>query len=230
MSARILVVDDEPQLGRLLATTLGARGYDVAVAVDGPAALAQAASWQPDVVLLDLGLPRMDGLDVCRQLRTWSQVPIIVVTVRDAEQDKVKALDLGADDYLTKPFGTDELLARIRVALRHAARTATTEPVLSFGALRLDLARRQVFVDEQEIHLTPKEYDLLRALATQAGKVLTHRMLLRTVWGLPYEHDVPTLRVFITQLRRKIEADPARPQHILTAPGVGYRFQAGETS
>lgn len=226
MSARILVVDDEPQLGRLLATTLGARGYDVAVAVDGPAALAQAASWQPDVVLLDLGLPGMDGLDVCRQLRTWSQVPIIVVTVRDAEQDKVKALDLGADDYLTKPFGTDELLARIRVALRHAARPASPEaPLLRFGDLAIDLARRRVTLDDQEIHLTPREYDLLRALASQAGKVLTHRMLLRAVWGGAYEQDVATLRVFVTQLRRKIEPDPARPTYILTEPGIGYRFR-----
>ncbi len=228
MSARVLVVDDEPQIGRLLRTTLGARGYEVAVAGDGPAALELATSWRPDLVLLDLGLPGMDGLDVCRQLRTWSQVPIIVLTVRDAESDKVQALDLGADDYLTKPFGIDELLARIRVALRHAARAASGEPVLQAGSLLIDFTRRLVLAGGQEVHLTPREYELLRALATQAGRALTHRTLLRTVWGPAYEQDVPTLRVFITQLRRKIEPDPAQPRHILTEPGVGYRFQLGE--
>lgn len=229
MSARILVVDDEPQMGRLLKTSLSARGYEVAVAVDGRAGLDMAASWRPDLILLDLGLPVIDGLEVCRQLRSWSQVPIIVLTVRDAEQDKVAALDLGADDYLTKPFGADELLARIRVALRHATRSAAPEqPLLQFGDLTIDLVRRQVIVCEQEVHLTPKEYELLRVLATNAGKVLTHRMLLRAVWGGAYEQDVPTLRVFITQLRRKIEVDPAHPAHITTEPGIGYRFQIGE--
>jgi len=226
MSARILVVDDEPQIGRLLTTSLGARGYEVAVASDGQAALELAASWRPDLILLDLGLPIIAGLDVCRQLRAWSQVPIIVLTVRGAEQDKVAALDLGADDYLTKPFGTAELLARIRVALRHAAHlSVTAEPVRQFGDLRIDLARRLVVVRGQEVHLTPREYDLLRVLATQAGKVLTHRLLLRAVWGGAYEQDVATLRVFVTQLRRKIEPDPARPNYILTEPGIGYRFR-----
>jgi two-component system, OmpR family, KDP operon response regulator KdpE len=225
MSGRILVVDDEPQIGRLLKTSLGARGYEVAVASDGQAALDMAASWRPDLILLDLGLPLLNGLEVCRQIRAWSQVPIIVLTVRDAEQDKVAALDLGADDYLTKPFGTDELLARIRVALRHAAHLSVTEPVRQFGDLTIDLVRRLVVVRGQEVHLTPREYELLRVLATQAGKVLTHRMLLRAVWGGAYEQDVPTLRVFVTQLRRKIEADSAHPAHILTEPGIGYRFQ-----
>jgi len=225
MSARILVVDDEPQIGRLLKTSLGARGYQVAVASDGLAALDMAANWRPDLILLDLGLPLIDGLEVCRHVRAWSQVPIIVLTVRDAEEDKVAALDLGADDYLTKPFGTDELLARIRVALRHAARlSATEEPVRHFGDLMIDLARRLVIVRGQEVHLTPREYELLRVLAIEAGKVLTHSMLLRAVWGGGYEQDVPTLRVFVTQLRRKIEADPAHPAHILTEPGIGYRF------
>jgi two-component system KDP operon response regulator KdpE len=228
MSGRILVVDDEPQIGRLLKTSLGARGYEVAVASDGQTALDMAASWRPDLMLLDLGLPTIDGLEVCRQVRSWSQVPIIVLTVRDSEQDKVAALDLGADDYLTKPFGTDELLARIRVALRHAARlSATEEPVRQFGDLTIDLARRLVVVRGQEVHLTPREYELLRVLAVQAGKVLTHRMLLRAVWGSAYEQDVPTLRVFVTQLRRKIEIDPAHPAHILTEPGIGYRFHVG---
>ena len=229
MSARILVVDDEPQIGRLLKTSLGARGYEVAVASDGQAALDLAASWRPDLILLDLGLPIIDGLEVCRQVRAWSQVPIIVLTVRDAEQDKVAALDLGADDYLTKPFGTDELLARIRVALRHAARLSVTEePVRHFDDLMIDLARRLVVVRGQEVHLTPREYELLRVLVLQAGKVLTHRTLLRAVWGGAYEQDVPTLRVFVTQLRRKIEADPSHPTHILTEPGIGYRFHVSE--
>jgi len=229
MSARILVVDDEPQIGRLLKTSLSARGYDVAVAEDGRSALDLASSWRPDIILLDLGLPGMDGLDVCRQIRNWSQVPIIVLTVRDAEHDKVTALDLGADDYLTKPFGTNELLARVRVALRHAARGASAEePILHFGDLTIDLAHRQVTLGGHAVHLTPTEYDLLRTLATQADKVLTHRMLLRSVWGSAYEQDVPTLRVFITQLRRKIEADPTHPTYLLTEPGIGYRFQSGD--
>jgi two-component system, OmpR family, KDP operon response regulator KdpE len=229
MSARILVVDDEPQMGRLLKTGLNARGYEVAIAVDGQAALDMAARWRPDLILLDLGLPVIDGLEVCRQLRSWSQVPIIVLTVRDTEQDKVTALDLGADDYLTKPFGTDELLARIRVALRHATGLAAPgHSVLQFGDLTIDLVHRRVIAREQEIHLTPKEYELLRVLAANAGKVLTHRMLLRAVWGSGYEQDVPTLRVFVTQLRRKIEADPTHPTHITTEPGIGYRFQIGE--
>jgi two-component system KDP operon response regulator KdpE len=226
VSTRILVVDDEPQIRRLLKTSLGARGYEVGLAEDGEAALDMVASWRPEVILLDLGLPVVDGLEVCRQVREWSQVPIIVLTVRDAEDDKVKALDLGADDYLTKPFGIDELLARVRVALRHVARRAAPEePLLRFGALVLDLARRRVTVRDQEVHLTPTEYDLLKAFATQPGKVLTHRTLLRTVWGSAYEHDVPTLRVFVTQLRRKIEADPAHPTYISTEPGIGYRFR-----
>ncbi|HEU5097445.1 MAG TPA: response regulator transcription factor, partial [Roseiflexaceae bacterium] len=201
MAARILVVDDEPQIQRLLKTSLGAHGYEIAVAGDGHQALELAASWRPDVVLLDLGLPGIDGLEVCRQIRQWSQVPIIILTVRDDEQDKVMALDLGADDYLTKPFGTNELLARIRVALRHAERLLSNEePVLYFGDLTIDLTHRRVTVRGQEIHLTPKEYSLLQTLAAKAGKVLTHRMLLRAVWGGAYEQDVSTLRVFITQL------------------------------
>ena len=228
MLARILVIDDEPQIGRLLKTTLSARNYEVAVAQDGRAGLEALRLWQPDLVLLDLGLPEMDGLEVCRQIRGWSQVPIIILTVRDAEEDKVAALDLGADDYLTKPFGTNELLARIRVALRHAARSPALDgAVLRFGELTIDMARRRVAVGERELHLTPKEYDLLRMLASQAGKVLTHRALLRAVWGPNYEQDVPTLRVFITQLRRKIEPDPSQPAYILTEPGIGYRFHDG---
>jgi two-component system, OmpR family, KDP operon response regulator KdpE len=225
MSTRILIAEDEPQMGRLLQAGLGARGYEVAIATDGQMALELVMNWQPNVLLLDLGLPNVDGLEVCRRVRSWSQLPIIVLTVRDAEDEKVAALDLGADDYLTKPFGMQELLARIRVALRHATPAAgVVEPTLHFGALQIDRVHRVVAVHDKEIHLTPTEYDLLCALATHAGKVLTHRMLLRAVWGASYEQDVPTLRVFITQLRHKIEPDPAHPTYIRTEPGIGYRF------
>jgi two-component system, OmpR family, KDP operon response regulator KdpE len=224
---RVLVVDDEPQIRRFLKTTLEVNSYDVALAETGRMALEQVTAWRPDVLLLDLGLPEIDGIEVCRRVREWSDVPIIILSVRDREDDKVTALNLGADDYLTKPFGTGELLARIQVALRHATqRHKPQEPVIRAGDLRLNLALRQVQRGAEEIHLTPTEYELLKALATQAGKVLTHRMLLRAVWGSAYEQDVPTLRVFVTQLRRKIEADPAHPTHILTEPGIGYRFHA----
>ena len=224
--ARILVVDDERELRQLLQTGLGGYGYIVEVAADGVEAVERARDWRPDVIVLDLELPRLHGIDVCRMIRTWSSVPIIVLTVRDADSDKIRALDEGADDYLTKPFSLGELLARIRVALRHAALMATSdEQVHVFGELRLDLLHRQVFLDEQELHLTPTEYELLRLLATQAGKVLTHTTLLREVWGPAYERDTQTLRVFIGQLRRKLADDPARPRFILTEPGVGYRFR-----
>jgi two-component system KDP operon response regulator KdpE len=223
--ARILVVDDEREIRQLLQTGLGGYGYLVEVAADGIEAVERARDWRPDVIVLDLELPRLHGIDVCRLIRTWSSVPIIVLTVRDAESDKIRALDEGADDYLTKPFSLGELLARIRVALRHAALMATSnEQVHIFGDLRLDLLHRQVFLGEQELHLTPTEYDLLRLLATQAGKVLTHTTLLREVWGPAYERDTQTLRVFVGQLRRKLGDDPARPRFILTEPGVGYRF------
>ena len=226
MSARILVVDDEPQIGRLLRTSLGARGYAVEVAGDGPTALDLAASWRPDVMLLDLGLPGMHGLEVCRRIRGWSQVPIIVITVHDTEQEKVEALDEGADDYLTKPFGMDELLARIRVVLRRSALIAGAEPTtLGEGALQIDLVHRRVTARGQPVHLTPTEYALLHLLATHADKVLTHRMALRSVWGAGSEQDTPMLRVFITQLRHKIERDPAHPVIILTEPGIGYRLR-----
>jgi two-component system KDP operon response regulator KdpE len=167
----------------------------------------------------------MDGLEVCRQIRTWSSVPIIVLTVRDAEQDKVRALDDGADDYLTKPFGIDELLARVRAALRRAAAIPTQSNIIRNADIQIDLAQRRVCVAGKDVHLTPTEYTLLQLLATHPGKVLTHRMLLREVWGLASENDTPTLRVFITQLRHKVEPDPAHPRLILTEPGVGYRFQ-----
>jgi two-component system, OmpR family, KDP operon response regulator KdpE len=226
VSARVLVVDDEPQIGRLLTTSLHARGYEVAVATDGQMALEMTATWRPDVVLLDLGLPIIDGLEVCRRVRGWSQVPIIVLTVRDAEPDKVTAFDLGADDYVTKPFGTNELLARIRVALRHGALDSVPdEPILRFGDLTLDLAHRRITIREEDVHLTPTEFELLKVLATQAGKVLTHRMLLQAVWGSNQEQDVGALRVFIAQLRRKIEPKPEQAWYIITEPGIGYRFR-----
>jgi two-component system KDP operon response regulator KdpE len=223
---RILVVDDELEIRQLLQTGLRAYSYVVEVAADGVEAVEKARDWHPDVIVLDLELPRLSGIDVCRSVRAWSSVPIIVLTVRDADRDKILALDQGADDYLTKPFSLGELLARIRVALRHAAMmSATNEPVRVFGELRLDLLHRRVYLDEQELHLTPTEYDLLKLLATHAGKVLTHTVLLREVWGPAYEHDTQTLRVFIGQLRRKLADDPARPRFILTEPGVGYRFR-----
>ncbi|MBK9945051.1 MAG: response regulator transcription factor [Kouleothrix sp.] len=226
-SARILVVDDELQIRQLLQTGLQGYGYIVELAADGAEALAKARDWQPDVIVLDLELPGMGGIDVCRAIRAWSSVPIIVLTVRDAVHDKISALDQGADDYLTKPFSLGELLARIRVAQRHITLIgATNEPVRTFGDLRLDLLHRQVYLAGDELHLTPTEYELLKLLTTHAGKVLTHTLLLREVWGPAYQHDTQTLRVFVAQLRRKLGDDPARPRYILTEPGIGYRFRA----
>jgi len=222
---RILVVDDEPQIRRFLKTTLDVHGYDVALAEHGRAALEQIAAWRPDLILLDLGLPEIDGLEVTRRVREWSDVPIIVLSVRDRESDKVAALNLGADDYLTKPFGTSELLARIQVALRHAAHAHLPQAsVISAGDLRLNIALRQVTRAEEAIHLTPTEYEILKTLATNAGKVLTHTLLLQKVWGSGQQQDVAKLRVFMNQLRHKIEDDPAQPRYIVTEPGVGYRF------
>jgi two-component system KDP operon response regulator KdpE len=224
--ARILVVDDEAPIRRLLQASLTNYGYAVATASDGLEAIDQVVAWRPDLIVLDLGLPKLSGLDVCRSIRSWSRTPIIVLSVQDGERDKILALDEGADDYLTKPFGMGELLARIRVALRHAAAIGADAPALEFGELRLNLAARQVFVGAREVHLTPTEYDLLKLLATRAGKVLTHTLLLREIWGVAQERDTQTLRVFIAQLRRKLGDDPANPRYILTEPGVGYRFAA----
>jgi two-component system KDP operon response regulator KdpE len=226
MTTRVLVVDDEPQMRRLLRTSLEARGYAVSLASDGAGALQRAAAEQPDIVLLDLGLPDLDGQEVCRRLREWSQAPIIVLTVRDAEHDKVAALDAGADDYLTKPFGMDELMARIRAALRRVSPdTQASATVVETGGVQIDLAQRRVRVRGQEVHLTPTEYTLLQLLARNANRVLTHTALLREVWGAASEQDTPTLRVFITQLRHKVEPDPAHPSIIITEPGVGYRLR-----
>lgn len=226
MQPRLLIVDDEPHMGRMLRTILGAHGYAIQIATEGLDAVEVAATWKPHVIILDLGLPGLDGFEVCRRIRRWSEVPIIVLTVRDADQAKVTALDLGADDYLTKPFSVNELLARIRVALRHAARRPNQpDPILTFDTLTIDRARRRVTNEGVEIHLTPTEYDLLLVLAGNDGKVLTHRMLIRAIWGDNTEHDLPALRVFINQLRRKIEPDPLNPTFIITEPGIGYRFR-----
>jgi two-component system KDP operon response regulator KdpE len=229
-NARILVVDDEPQIRRYLKTILAAQGYELALAETGRAAIEQVAAWRPDVVLLDLGLPDLEGAEVCRRVREWSDVPIIVLSARDREDDKVAALDMGADDYLTKPFGSGELLARIGAALRHAARQATPEqPLIVGGELQLNLATREVTRGGEPIHLTPTEYAILKVLATSGGRILTHEMLLQQVWGGSGEADAAKLRVFVNQLRRKVEADPARPHHILTETGVGYRFRMGDS-
>ncbi|NTU82167.1 MAG: response regulator transcription factor [Chloroflexales bacterium] len=229
MSARLLLADDEPQIGRMLKSVLGTEGYAVQIATDGQMVLDLVARWRPDLVLLELKLPVLDGGEVCRRIRDWSQVPIIVLTERDSEDDKVALLDLGADDYLTKPFSVRELLARIRVGLRHGARLqGDSGAVATFGRLKIDHLQRLVTHDGQEVRLTPTEYNLLLLLSGHAGKVLTHRMILRTVWGPHSENDLNTLRVFITQLRRKIEADPANPTLVLTEPGIGYRFRPSD--
>jgi two-component system, OmpR family, KDP operon response regulator KdpE len=221
----ILVIDDEVQLRRMLTMSLRERGYQVTAVATGQEGLTVAAAASPAVIILDLGLPDMDGLAVCRDLRGWTTVPILVLSARYEEMEKVRALDLGADDYLTKPFGVHELLARIRVALRHT-RSDHGRPVIETGDLRIDLVQRRVSRQAVDVHLTPTEYDLLVALATHAGKVLTHTWLLTQVWGSGYADNIQTLHVFISQLRRKIEPDPARPAYIQTEPGVGYRFRS----
>jgi two-component system KDP operon response regulator KdpE len=223
----ILLIEDEPQMRRFLRTALTANDYRLVEAETAKDGLGQAAARNPDVILLDLGLPDRDGLDVARELREWSATPIIVLSARGREEDKVKALDLGADDYLTKPFGVEELLARIRVALRHAATPpgAAAEPVFEVGDLRVDLPARRVWRAGQEVHLTPTEYKLLATLVRHAGKVLTHRQLLKEVWGINFVNQSHYVRVYLAQLRQKIEADPARPRLLLTEPGVGYRLR-----
>jgi two-component system KDP operon response regulator KdpE len=221
---RVLVVDDEPAIRRFLRASLGAQGYTVMEASCGEDALKTVAINHPEVVILDLGLPDIDGVEVTRRLREWTQIPIIILSVREQEGDKIAALDAGADDYLTKPFGMGELMARMRVALRRSAQT-TEEPIYQIDELKVDLARRQVSVAGQDISLTPTEYDLLRVLAQHAGKVITHHQLLRMVWGDAYQTETHLLRVNMSNLRRKIEPDPARPRYILTEPGVGYRLK-----
>ncbi len=229
-SPAVLIIEDEPQVRRFLRATLVGHGYQVIEAREGQEGLREAATRNPDLVLLDLGLPDVDGVEVTRQLRGWTLTPIIVLTARDQESDKIEALDAGADDYLTKPFGAGELLARIRVALRHANqnREASRDPLFCVGDLRVDLAARTVTVAEREVHLTPTEYKLLAILIRYSGKVITHRQLLKEVWGLAYADHTNYLRVFMAQLRHKLEADPARPRYLLTEPGVGYRIKAEE--
>jgi two-component system KDP operon response regulator KdpE len=221
---RVLVVDDEPAIRRFLHISLDAHGYVVFEAINGREALSAVTAHRPDLIILDLGLPDMDGIQVTRLLREWTQIPIIIVTVQEQERAKIAALDAGADDYVTKPFGTGELLARMRVALRRAASPAA-EPIFTSGELTVDLARRLVTVGEHELQLTPTEYDLLRTLVAHAGKVLTHRQLLRQVWGVGYESETHLLRVNMSNLRHKLEPDAARPSYILTEPGVGYRLR-----
>ena len=224
---RILIVDDEPQITRVLRMGLTTRGYDVRVAADGESALDTFNDWHPDLVITDLSMPSMGGLELCRHLRLISQVSIIVLSVKGEEKVKIEALDAGADDYVTKPFSMDELLARMRAALRRAPSTSaedTASTVLEAGDFRLDLETRSVTVRGKEIHLTPKEFDLLAHLLSHTGKVLTHRTLLAAIWGGNYVEQTEYLRVFIGQLRKKIEPDPAAPQYILTEPWIGYRF------
>jgi two-component system KDP operon response regulator KdpE len=226
--ARILVIEDEPEIRRFLRVSLTGHDFDLVETAQGREGILQAATYQPDLVILDLGLPDIDGAEVIHQLRDWSQVPIVVLSARGQERDKVAALDAGADDYLTKPFGIGELLARIRVALRHTARqcASAADAIYNVADLRVDLSRRQVFIRDDEVHLTPTEYRLLTTLIRHAGKVVTHRQLLKEVWGPDSTQETHYLRVFMAQLRQKIEREPARPRYLLTEPGVGYRLAA----
>src|SRR5262245_1325349 len=225
--ARVLVVDDEPQMLRSLRLILAGHGYDVVTAASGELALEEIGRRLPDVILLDLMMPGIDGLEVCRRVRERSEVPVIVLSAQGAEPVKVQALDLGADDYLTKPFGADELMARLRVALRHAANTRGGA-VFEMDGLRVDFDRRQVQVLGREIALTPKEYDVLKYLVTNAGRVLTDTLSLRAVWGPEYAAETQYLRNIVLSLRRKLEPDPTHPTYILTEPGVGYRFRTSD--
>ena len=224
----VVVIEDDPQIRRFLRTLLPAEGFDVHEAETGERGLVEAATRKPDLVILDLGLPDLDGVEVVRRLREWSTVPVIILSARAREQDKVAALDAGADDYLTKPFGAGELLARLRAARRRAAQAAPgqEEPVYVIGALRVDVARHQVVESGREIHLTPTEFKLLALLARNAGRVLTHRQLLKEVWGQAYLDNTHHLRVQMHGLRHKLEPEPVRPRYLLTEPGVGYRLQA----
>jgi two-component system, OmpR family, KDP operon response regulator KdpE len=221
---RVLVVDDETSIRRYLRAALSAQGFAIYEAASGQEAINAVVSDHPDLVILDLGLPDFDGIEVTRRLREWSQTPIIVLSVREAENDKIAALDAGADDYLTKPFSTGELMARMRVALRRQSHKPD-DPILQVDDLKMDLSRRIVSMREEQISLTPTEYEILRLLLQNAGKVLTHRQLLKQVWGTAYESEMHILRVNISNLRRKIEPDPSRPHYLLTEPGVGYRIR-----
>jgi two-component system KDP operon response regulator KdpE len=224
----ILVIDDEPQILRALRAILAEKGYDITTASRGEEGLALAAAVQPDIIILDLSLPDIDGTDVCRRLREWTGTPIIILSVREGEQDKVAALDVGADDYLTKPFGIEELLARIRVGMRHLAQAkGSKETVVSAGDVAIDLTRHVVTRAGEEVKLTATEWTLLAYLASNAGRVLTHRNLLEHVWGWGESDNVEYLRVYMRQLRMKLEEDPRHPRFLLTETGIGYRFVAG---
>lgn len=224
----VLVVVDDPKIRRLVATHLGQSGFEVFLAANGEEAIYQASLHQPDVVVLDLAMPGIDGFETLTRLREWYTDPVIILSATDQEQEKVRALDIGADDYITKPFGTEDLAARIRAAIRRAERLAgaadTTDPIVQAGTFEIDLSARLVYRDSEEVRLTRTEYDLLRSLAVNAGKVMTHRQLLQSVWGPEYGEETEYLRTFVKQLRRKLEEDPSRPKQILTKPGVGYRL------
>src|SRR4029450_4812214 len=222
----IVLIEDEPQIRRFLRATLGSQGYRLHEDTTGEAGLTEAPPRQPDVVIIDLGLPDIDGLEVIRRLREWSRVPIIVLSARGQERDKVAALDAGADDYVSKPFAVGELQARLRVALRHAAAGDSGEPTFTVGDLRIDQVKRQITVAGKEVHLTPIEYRLLTTLARHAGRVMSQRQLLKDVWGPGQTEQAHYLRVYMGTLRRKLEQDPARPRYLLTEPGVGYRLAA----
>jgi two-component system, OmpR family, KDP operon response regulator KdpE len=223
--ARVLVVDDEAQIRRFLRTSLDAHGYEVIEAADGSEAIKRTTVEKPDIIVLDLGLPDQSGFDVLKRLREWSDVPVIVLTARNREADKIEALDQGADDYLTKPFGMGELMARIRAALRHRVQAKGAEPVFKVGPIVVDLIKRLVTRDGQEVKLSPREYDLLRMLVQNAGRVVTHQQILREVWGPAHVEDTQYLRVYIGQLRQKLEPQPEAPRFLLTEPGVGYRLK-----
>ena len=230
-NARILIVDDEMEIRRALQRNLIAHGFDVSVVGSGEEALDEITLRRPDLMILDLGLPGMSGLEVCKRVRALSNLPIIVLSAKDAERDKVLVLDLGADDYVSKPFGIDEVLARVRVALRHAAQLqGTTDTTFIAGPLRVDFAQRLAYVNGREVKLTPTEYDLLTALIKNSGKIMTRQMLLSQVWGTGYGTEAHYLHVYVGQLRRKIEPDPAHPRFIITVSGVGYRFNAEESN
>lgn len=220
---RVLIVDDEPQIRRMLRISLDGHGYETDEAITGKAGVQRAAMFKPDIILLDLGLPDLDGKDVIKQIRDWLTVPIIILTVRDQEVEKIEALDAGADDYVTKPFSMGELLARMRVAIRRTVHT-DNDPVITCGNLRIDLSHRRVTLSNDEVKLTPTEYELVKIFATHMGKVLTHKQLLKAVWGNAYQNDTQYLRVYINQLRKKIEEDPTQPRYIITESGVGYRM------
>ena len=228
IKTRILVVDDEPSIRKFLRANLEAKDYKVLTAADGAEALQTIEMELPDLVILDIMMPKMDGFEVCRQLREWSQIPIIMLSARGDENDKVKCLELGADDYITKPFGASELIARVRAVLRRteAAGSIPTQPSFTSDTLQINFVERQVTVADREVKLTPTEYNLLQELVLNANKVLTHRMLLRKVWGPEYGEEKEYLRVFIGRLRKELEPDPENPEYIITIPGVGYQFKA----